>query len=169
MYNEVHVLYCLMESLTYPFFGVQSVFPNPEMFNPDRFLVNGKPNPDVPNPVSMTFGYGKRWVPALTNTLLPYQLVYCMKFDASFSMCPGRQMALRTLWNTMAAVLSLYDIGHAFNEYGEPILPPGEFTASPLRYDIRIHLSFPPSLHVIPTGTIGMSSPDHDESVGAFC
>jgi cytochrome P450 len=46
--------------MTYYPFHRQSVYPNPRAFNPDRFLLNGKLNADVPNPVIMTFGYSKR-------------------------------------------------------------------------------------------------------------
>jgi hypothetical protein len=62
MYNEVHVFIDLFLFLTVAYYAdhLQSVFPNPRMFNPDWFLLNGKLNPDVPNPMLMVFGYGKR-------------------------------------------------------------------------------------------------------------
>ena len=64
MYNEVcDFLGLFSESLmaTYYAYHLQTVFPNPRAFNPGRFLLNGKLNPDVPNPAIMAFGYDKRW------------------------------------------------------------------------------------------------------------
>jgi hypothetical protein len=49
------------------------------------------------------------------------------------SICPGRHIAVRTLWGTIAAVLSLFDIGPALNEDGTPNIPSGEFTSNLLR------------------------------------
>jgi hypothetical protein len=63
LYNEVRVFLGLFSSLavTYYAYDLQSVFgPNPRTFNPDRFLLDGNLNPDVPNPANMTFGFGKR-------------------------------------------------------------------------------------------------------------
>jgi hypothetical protein len=37
-------------------------FPEPESFNPDRFLKDGKLNPDVRSPESTAFGFGPRYV-----------------------------------------------------------------------------------------------------------
>lgn len=34
----------------------------PEEFNPDRFLINGRPNPKVKNPLLAAFGFGRRYV-----------------------------------------------------------------------------------------------------------
>jgi hypothetical protein len=43
-------------------------------------------------------------------------------------MCPGRHMATRILWDTIAAVLSLYDIGPGRNDDGTLNIPSAEFT-----------------------------------------
>jgi hypothetical protein len=48
-------------------------------------------------------------------------------YESLYSMCPGRHIALRALWGTIAAVLSLYDIGPPVNEDGTPDIPKGEF------------------------------------------
>jgi hypothetical protein len=48
-------------------------------------------------------------------------------------MCPGRRMATETIWSTIAALLSLYDIGCALDEGGKVILPKVEFTSGLLR------------------------------------
>ena len=35
--------------------------PNPDAFNPERFLKDGKLNPDIREPSTMAFGFGRRY------------------------------------------------------------------------------------------------------------
>jgi hypothetical protein len=56
-------------------------------------------------------------------------------------MCPGRQIALRMLWNTIAAVLSLYDIGPPVNEDGTPNVLKGEFKQTGIVRSVRVPFS----------------------------
>ena len=48
-------------------------YPDPETFNPDRFLKNGQLNPDVRDPASYVFGFGRRSVP-FTSTSLSFKV-----------------------------------------------------------------------------------------------
>jgi cytochrome P450 len=36
-------------------------YPEPERFNPDRFVKDGKINPDIRDPHTFTFGFGRRY------------------------------------------------------------------------------------------------------------
>lgn len=36
-------------------------YPDPSTFNPDRFIKDGKINPDVRDPTTITFGFGRRY------------------------------------------------------------------------------------------------------------
>ncbi|KAJ7259499.1 cytochrome P450 [Mycena haematopus] len=72
----------------------ESIYPEPERFNPDRFFtVDGKLNDD--NTV-LTFGFGRR-------------------------ICPGRHSADDTVWATIVSVLSTFDIVKARDAVGNEI------------------------------------------------
>ncbi|TFK35243.1 cytochrome P450 [Crucibulum laeve] len=73
-------------------------YPNPEVFNPERFLKDGKLNPEVRDPIEVAFGFGRRE-------------------------CPGKHIALSTLWITAASILSVFKITKAKNEDGSIIEP----------------------------------------------
>jgi len=80
-----------------------NVYKDPKTFNPERFLKDGKFDPDVRPPEVATFGYGRR-------------------------ICPGRHLALELLFLNIACILATFDIGKAMDEYGKPITPKEEFT-----------------------------------------
>lgn len=37
-------------------------FPEPDVFNPDRFIINGRLEADVRDPTQIVFGFGRRYV-----------------------------------------------------------------------------------------------------------
>ncbi|KAF9554410.1 cytochrome P450 [Agrocybe pediades] len=77
-------------------------FPNPSIFNPDRFLRDGKLRHDLPDPREIMFGFGRR-------------------------VCPGKHMGISFMWLAAASMLSVFDIKKATDEHGqeiEPVLKP---------------------------------------------
>ncbi|KAI9067057.1 cytochrome P450 [Trametes sanguinea] len=81
----------------------EKMYPDPERYNPDRFLLpDGTLNPAVRDPTTVAFGFGRR-------------------------ICPGRYMAVDSMWVTIACVLSLFDIRKAVDQDGKEITPDGEY------------------------------------------
>ncbi|KAI0763838.1 CyP450 monooxygenase [Trametes elegans] len=72
------------------------VYPNPEAFNPERFLKHGQLDPDVRDPYTFIFGYGRR-------------------------ICPGRYLADSSLFLTCACILHAFNIAPPLDENGRPV------------------------------------------------
>ncbi|KAJ6521007.1 cytochrome P450 [Mycena vulgaris] len=79
------------------------MYPDPYAFKPERFLLNGKPNPAVRNP-DAAFGYGRR------NRV-----------------CPGRHMATSSIWIAVASILATFNITKAVGDDGQVIEPTHEY------------------------------------------
>ncbi|KAM5539123.1 hypothetical protein V8D89_007346 [Ganoderma adspersum] len=77
--------------------------PDTSDFNPDRFLrPDGTLDPDVRDPAVAAFGFGRR-------------------------ICPGRFMAMDSIWFTIAHILTLFEIEKAVDKNGKEITPDGEY------------------------------------------
>ncbi|EMD36558.1 hypothetical protein CERSUDRAFT_138257 [Gelatoporia subvermispora B] len=93
-------------------------YPEPEVFRPERFVKDGKLDPEVKDPSTAAFGFGRR-------------------------ICPGRFFADSTIYINMACILHVFNITPALDEHGQPQLPEVKtrtgFFAPPLpfRCDIR--------------------------------
>lgn len=109
-----------------------ATFPNPSIFNPDRFLdacitkTNDSSNPTAVgtvinsflacDPLSVTFGYGRR-------------------------VCPGRYMADAQIWISIACILAVFEIGCGeFDGKGRGVKPEGKFTSGLIRYVVILSL-----------------------------
>lgn len=92
----------------------ESVYPDPEAFNPERFLKNGVLNPDVPQPES-AWGFGRR-------------------------ACAGKELAMSYLFITICSVLATFNIGKAVDENGKQVTPKDEYAGGLIRYSISIKI-----------------------------
>ena len=90
----------------------EKIYPNAENFSPSRFLTEDgtELRKDVMEPELAAFGFGRR-------------------------KCPGRYLAMDSLWIAMAYLLTCYDIEKPLDKNGEPIEPSGQYTTGLLRYE----------------------------------
>ncbi|KJA26058.1 hypothetical protein HYPSUDRAFT_64270 [Hypholoma sublateritium FD-334 SS-4] len=100
----------------------EEVYPEPSIFNPERFLHNGTINFEVqPDPI-FSFGYGRR-------------------------ICPGRHLAMNSAWIAVASILATYDISKAVDDNGSIIEPKVEFTdglvSHPKPFKVQITPRYP--------------------------
>ncbi|KAI0348399.1 cytochrome P450 [Trametopsis cervina] len=95
----------------------EAAYRDPSAFNPDRFMRDGKIDPDMRDPVTAAFGFGRR-------------------------ICPGRHMAYDSIWITVASVLAVFKLAKAKDAEGNEITPSGEyhmgFLSHPLSFNCVI-------------------------------
>ena len=98
----------------------RKVFNKPQEFQPERFLKNGKLNPDVRDPDCAVFGFGRRSV----NTIF-FKHVYSL-FP---SICPGRHLSDSSLYSILSCLLAVYDIKPPVDDQGNTLKLEPEFTS----------------------------------------
>jgi hypothetical protein len=76
----------------------QEVYPNPETFNPERFLKDGSLDKSVCDPTNFIFRF--RWRYLFCFVITTY------RFWQSWRSCPGRYIALVSNWTAAASLLA---------------------------------------------------------------
>ncbi|KAI3617022.1 cytochrome p450 [Moniliophthora roreri] len=82
----------------------EEMYPDPYRFNPDRWIKDGKINPDVRD-TTAGFGFGRR-------------------------ICPGRFLAQSVMFLTIATMLTAFEITKAIDDHGNVIEPTAEYISS---------------------------------------
>ena len=106
----------------------REAFNNPEEFQPERYLKDGKLNPDVRDPDCAAFGFGRRSV----NTTYPPN-IYAHQLLPSI--CPGRHLSDNSLYSIVSCVLAVYDIKPPVDDQGNILKLKPEFTSKSLTLD----------------------------------
>ncbi|KAI9059151.1 CyP450 monooxygenase [Trametes sanguinea] len=84
-------------------------FPEPDVFKPERFLKNGRLDPNALDSADLAFGYGRR-------------------------VCPGRHFADASLFLSVATVLHTLSITAPIGADGEPVKLEGKMTSGVISY-----------------------------------
>jgi len=71
------------------------MYPDPERFNPDRFIKDGEISCDGFDPSKIAFGFGRR-------------------------ICPGRHFGLNSMFITFASILHVFNVIPAKDKNGNP-------------------------------------------------
>ncbi|KXN82953.1 O-methylsterigmatocystin oxidoreductase [Leucoagaricus sp. SymC.cos] len=93
-------------------------YPEPLEFKPERFLKDGKVNPEVREPTA-AFGFGRR-------------------------ICPGRHIAVSSLYLSIASILSVFTVEKAVDEHGHVITPSKEYISSLILHPVHFKCTIKP-------------------------
>ncbi|KAI0770765.1 cytochrome P450 [Irpex lacteus] len=93
-------------------------YPEPDSFNPGRYMKDGALDPAIRDPTTIAFGFGRR-------------------------ICPGKHLAKDTAFLTIASILHTFDIVPAIDEDGKDLDPTPQMVGSlvsfpePLNYRLK--------------------------------
>ncbi|KAJ6580662.1 cytochrome P450 [Mycena capillaripes] len=112
----------------------EEAYPDPQTFNPERFLLDGKLNPAIRDPETASFGFGRR-------------------------SCSGRHIASASLWITITSILSIFNINELVDEEGNIVEPshayfPG-LVSTPLPFECAITPRSPQAVEIVKSTAAG--------------
>ena len=95
-------------------------------YQPERYLKDGKLDPDVMDPDSVAFGFGRRSVD------ITFPVIPCTSYGLNFltSICPGKHFVDNSLYILASCLLAVYDITPPVDDRGNAIELKPEFTSS---------------------------------------
>ena len=94
------------------------VYTDPHVFRPERFIRDGKINPEIRDPGRSVFGYGRRLVGNACQPR-PSQGIRLMTYS-NRRICPGRYFAEASLFILAASLLHVFQIRPPVDERGVP-------------------------------------------------
>ena len=110
----------------------ETVYPEPHKYDPERFLKDGKLDRSVKDPEDRIFGSGRRYDPASFHPSLTSILSTFHAARSFGRICPGRWLALRSLFLNISSTLSVFNIEAPVGEKLEP-----KFHETHIRYVMR--------------------------------
>ncbi|KAK1232583.1 hypothetical protein PQX77_004294 [Marasmius sp. AFHP31] len=103
---------------TWAFLHDEEMYPDPYAFKPERWIKDGKINPAIRDTTS-GFGFGRR-------------------------ICPGRHLAMSTMYISAASILAAFNISKAVDENGALIEPREEYISNVLNRPLPFKCNIKP-------------------------
>lgn len=91
-------------------------YEDPLEFRPERFIKDGKLDPSVRDPTNYMFGFGRRHV-----QFFPALSTWNTSVTSPNRICPGRYLALPSLFINMASMLHVFDFSLPLDDNGQPL------------------------------------------------
>jgi hypothetical protein len=79
-------------------------YSDPSTFNPERFMKDRQLDPNIRNPTTIIFGFGRRW----TRMVATSDVVELIK--RKYRLCPRSHIGFSTLWLTAVTVLATFKL-----------------------------------------------------------
>ncbi|KAI0276059.1 cytochrome P450 [Russula aff. rugulosa BPL654] len=89
----------------------EQMYPEAELFNPERFMNQNGKEADQTDPRDFIFGFGRRE-------------------------CPGKVFADANVWLVSACIIAAFQAPISRNEFGETVVPPTQFTSGFVRHPV---------------------------------
>jgi cytochrome P450 len=104
----------------------EQMYPEAELFDPERFMNQNGKEADQTDPKDFIFGFGRRQV--------VYSSALCANMNpASYRECPGKVFADANVWLVSACIIATFQAPVSRNEFGEEVVPPTQFTSGFVR------------------------------------
>ncbi|KAI9509896.1 cytochrome P450 [Russula earlei] len=97
----------------------EQMYPEADLFNPERFVDQKGTEADQPDPKDFIFGFGRRE-------------------------CPGKVFADANVWLVSACIIAAFQAPVSRNELGEKVLPPAKFTSGFVRHPVPFSCDIKP-------------------------
>ena len=104
----------------------EQMYPEAELFNPERFMSQNGKEADQTDPRDFIFGFGRRQVLIGPFSSFHSYTSFCRE-------CPGKVFADANVWLVSACIIAAFQAPISRNESGEKVVPPIQFTSGFVR------------------------------------
>ncbi|KAJ7132495.1 cytochrome P450 [Mycena epipterygia] len=114
----------------------EDMYPDPYTFKPERFLLDGKPNPAVKDPTRPSDSGGGMVIESNRDR---HPMIY-----HRHRICPGRHMARSSIWIAVVSILATFNVDKAVDDEGRVIKPTFKYLSAPVSAPLPFKCSITP-------------------------